>query len=332
MELSLLGWTDDRRAQLPAGLEPARVAVDHSVGFVVYTASGERAVQLRGKLREDRPAVGDWVGIADGAIAAVLPRTSLFARKVPGEATRPQAVAANVDFVLVCTAVGRDFSPRRIERYVALAYESGASPIVVLTKTDLAEDLGADLEAAQAAAPGADAHAVSRDSGFEALRAYAGGGRTLALLGSSGVGKSTIVNGLLGEAAQAVREVRKGDDKGRHTTTARHLFVLPEGGCVIDTPGMRELQLWDADLDSTFPDIVALAAACRFGDCTHRHEPGCAVQAGADPERLESYLKLSAELAALEARKSPKAAKERKAAARAGSKALRARLKDKGRS
>lgn len=328
MDLTLFGWTPALAAQLPPGLEAARVTADHGAGFLVRTADGERAAALRGRLRSERPAVGDWVGLAGSAIAALLPRSSAFTRKEAGEAARPQVVAANVDFVLVCTAVGADFSARRLERYVALAYESRVAPVVVVTKADLGPP---PLDEARAAAPGAPVHAVTREGGFEALRAYASPGRTVALLGSSGVGKSTIVNALAGVDAQAVREVRAGDDKGRHTTTARQLFVLPGGGCVIDTPGMRELQLWDADLEQTFPDVEALAAACRFADCTHAREPGCAVREGIAPERLESYLKLAREVAALEARRSPAGRSERKAAGRAGSKALRSRLEDKGR-
>jgi ribosome biogenesis GTPase len=331
MQLTALGWTPARAAQLPAGLLPARVAADHSVGFVVLAESGELQVALRGKLRADRPAVGDWVGIAESAIAALLPRTSAFARKEAGERTRAQVVAANIDYVLVCTAVGADFSPRRIERYVALAYESGAAPVVVITKADLAGAMESHVAEAQGAAPGVPVHAVSVRTGFDELRQYAGAGSTLAMLGSSGVGKSTIVNALLGADIQPTRDVREGDDKGRHTTTARQLFVLDAGGCVIDTPGMRELQLWDADLSQAFPDIEALATQCRFADCTHAHEPGCAVREGADPERLESYLKLAAELASLEQRKTAAGRADRKSLERAGAKALRSRLKEKGR-
>jgi ribosome biogenesis GTPase len=332
VDLSLLGWTDERAAQLPPGLHAARVSQEHKGGYVVIAAAGELQAPLRKKLRGDPPAVGDWVGVSEsGAIEAVLPRTSAFARKVAGDETRAQVAAANVDFVFLCTAVGGDFSPRRLERYAALAWQSGATPVVLLTKADLAADLAADLDLAQAAVPGADALAVSVEDGFGAVAAYAAGGRTLALLGSSGVGKSTIVNALLGAEAQAVSEVRAGDDKGRHTTSSRELFPLAGGGCIIDTPGMRELQLWDADLAQAFPEIAELAKSCRFGDCTHDHEPGCAVRDAVDPARLASWLKLASELDVLEARRTAAGRVERKAADRMGSKALRARLRDKGR-
>ena len=332
MDLSLLGWTDDRAAQLPPGLRAARVSEEHKGGYVVLTAAGELQAALRGKLRADPPAVGDWVGVSEsGAIEAVLPRTSALARKVAGDETRAQVAAANVDFVFLCTAVGGDLSPRRLERYAALAWQSGATPVVLLTKADLAADLAADLDVAQAAVPGSDALAVSVEEGFGAVAAYAAGGRTLALLGSSGVGKSTIVNALLGAEAQAVRAVRAGDDKGRHTTSSRALFPLTGGGCIIDTPGMRELQLWDANLEQAFPEIAQLARSCRFGDCTHDHEPGCAVRDAVDPARLASWLELATELDILEARRTAAGRTERKAADRIGSKALRARLRDKGR-
>ena len=332
MDLSLLGWTDDRAAQLPPGLRAARVSEEHKGGYVVLTAAGELQAALRGKLRADPPAVGDWVGVSEsGAIEAVLPRTSALARKVAGDETRAQVAAANVDFVFLCTAVGGDLSPRRLERYAALAWQSGATPVVLLTKADLAADLAADLDVAQAAVPGSDALAVSVEEGFGAVAAYAAGGRTLALLGSSGVGKSTIVNALLGAEAQAVRAVRAGDDKGRHTTSSRALFPLTGGGCIIDTPGMRELQLWDANLEQAFPEIAQLARSCRFGDCTHDHEPGCAVRDAVDPARLASWLELATELDILEARRTAAGRTERKGADRIGSKALRARLRDKGR-
>jgi ribosome biogenesis GTPase / thiamine phosphate phosphatase len=293
------------------GLVAARVATQHRGGFELLGEDGERAGVPAGTLQA-LPAVGDWVAAAPlrdeqkAVIEAVLPRRTAFTRSDPWSDAE-EVVAANVDTVLVMTAVGRDFSPRRLERYVAAAHESGAEPVVLVNKADLEPETSA-LEQARAAAPGVPVHLLSAKSGagLEQLERYLAYGRTVALLGSSGVGKSTLANRLAGTDL-ATGEVRE-DERGRHTTTRRQLVPLPGGGLLLDTPGLRELQLSGADLDETFPEITALAAECRFRDCSHTHEPGCAVRAAVEAgelprERLESYVKLAAELAELEERR-----------------------------
>jgi ribosome biogenesis GTPase len=255
--------------------------------------------------------VGDWVAAAlvageeKAVIEALLPRRTAFTRSDPWSDAE-EVVAANVDTVLVVTAVGRDFSPRRLERYLAAAHESGADPVVLVNKADLADS--PPVDEARAAAPGVPVHVVSAKTGagLEQLEPYLGPGRTVALLGSSGVGKSTLANRLAGTDL-ATGEVRE-DERGRHTTTRRQLVLLPAGGLLLDTPGLRELQLSGADLDETFPEIAELASQCRFRNCSHSHEPGCAVLAAVEagdlpPERHASYVKLAAELAELEERR-----------------------------
>jgi len=347
-----LGWTTRLERAFArhrtAGLEPARVAVEHKSLYVLYTARGEVQATLAGRLRRtaaaksDRPAVGDWVAVrvpASGraTIHAVLPRAGAFVRKAAGRGTEEQVVAANVDTVFVVAAVDGGVNARRLERYLALAWESGAQPVLVLSKADL-EQRAADTDAIVAGvALGVPTHRVSAvtGAGLADLLGHLADGRTVALLGSSGVGKSTLVNALLGSARQAVAAVRA-DGKGRHTTPRRELIPLPEGGLLLDTPGMRELQMWEADagLAEAFKDIGMLAPECRFRDCGHDGEPGCAVAAavaaGTLPaERLASFRKLQAELRHLEARMDPRVAAARKRTARVAGKALNARLKGK---
>lgn len=250
-------------------------------------------------------------------IHGILPRTSKFSRKQAGFVTDEQIVAANVDTVFLVAALNQDFNVRRLERYLILAWESGANPVIVLTKADLCGEGERREKVAEAeqAAMGVPVHMISAaiGEGLGSLAPYFGEGQTVALLGSSGVGKSTLVNALYGEAIMNVKEIREDDDKGRHTTTHRELVPLPGGGVLIDTPGMRELQLWHAEegLGQGFRDVEQLAAGCRFDDCGHGNEPGCAVQealrSGALPaDRYDSYLKLQRELAYL-ARKEDKA-------------------------
>ena len=350
--LAALGWDADFARDFAPyqaqGRTPARVVAEHRGRYVVAAEDGERAASLAGRLRhrargrEDLPATGDWVALGTGddgaaAIHAVLPRRSAFVRKAAGETTEAQVMAANVDAALIATALPADLSERRIERYLAMAWESGAVPVVVLTKADLAEDVESALRAVRGVAPGVDVVAVSSVSGegVDALGRWLRPGRTAVLLGSSGVGKSTLANRLMDATTMRTSGVR-GDGRGRHTTTHRQLLRLAGGALLIDTPGLRELQLWTADtgLDATFADVEALANRCRFGDCGHGVEPGCAVRAAVesgalDPERLESWLRLRRELAWLATRQDQAAAAEERARVRGLSKAQRIHQRNK---
>jgi ribosome biogenesis GTPase len=258
--------------------------------------------------------VGDWVAYAGGLIHGVLPRRTAFVRRAAGNETVEQVLAANIDTVFLVMAFYRDLNPRRLERYLALAWESGADPAIVLTKLDLADDADAAITEIESVALGVPVHPVSAvtGEGLDELEPYLGPGRTVVLLGSSGVGKSTLVNALLGEERQATKEIRAFDGRGRHTTTARELIGLPGGGLVLDTPGMRELQLWEAaeGLIGTFGDIDELALTCRFSDCSHESEPGCAVRDAVDADRLESWRKLGRELRHLELKQDARARSE----------------------
>ena len=294
-------------------------------GEFVGVAGGR--LRHRAATRGGLPAVGDWVAMRPAShgpkatIVAVLPRRSAFVRKVAGAIVSEQVVAANVDTVFLVSGLDGDFNPRRIERYLVAAWESGAEPVVVLNKADLCDDVAARIRAVEDVAPGVPVRAVDtrRPDGLQPLTAHLETGRTVALLGSSGVGKSSIINRLLGEERLATREVRAGDDRGRHATTDRQLLALPGGALVIDTPGMRELQLWEAEssLEVAFEDISELAGSCRFRDCRHRDEPGCAVTSAAregslSTGRLESFHKLQAELDHLAVRRDARAQSEEK--------------------
>lgn len=333
-DLTALGWDETRAEQFEpqaaAGLIPGRVAVQHRGAYDVLTELGELRCDVAGRLYDesaspaDLPAVGDWVAVAarpgeaSGTVQAVLPRRTKFSRKTAWQAAEEQVLAANVDVVLIVTSLNEDLNLRRLERYLTLAWESGARPVFVLTKADLAEDVEAAVQEVEAIAFGVPVVAISSvtGAGLDALRSQLGAGVTAALLGSSGVGKSTLVNTFAGEDLLATREIRD-DGRGRHTTTRRELIQLPDGSLVIDTPGMREIQLWVADegLEEAFEDVTELFARCRFSDCSHDSEPGCAVkEAIADgrlsAERWESYLKLQRELAHLERRLDKRAAAE----------------------
>ena len=296
------------------GLTAARIVAQEKGRYDLLSAWGEAPGAVSGRFRHavqtvsKFPAVGDfvmtdWNPDGEAVIRHVLPRKSCLLRRAAGGTRQEQVVAANVDTVFLCMALDQDFNLRRLERYLALTWKSGASPVVVLTKADLCGNPAGRAAEASAAALGADVlvTCAREPDGWKQLLPWLGAGQTTAFLGSSGVGKSTLINCLLGEARQAAGDVR-GDGRGRHTTTRRALFRLPAGGLVIDTPGMRDLGLWDAGdgLDRTFSDVEALAARCRFRDCTHTGEPGCAVAYALETgslaaERWKSYQKLRAE-------------------------------------
>jgi len=336
-DLTAFGWDDALAEEFEphrrAGLIPGRVSIQHRGAYDVLTAEGELRCDVAGRLYDeaaspaDLPAVGDWVAVAArpeeaaGTVQAVLARRTKFSRKTAWQASEEQVLAANVDVALIVTSLNEDMNLRRLERYLTLAWESGATPVLVLTKADLADDVPAVVAEVESVAFGAAVHAISSvtGEGLDELRAHLRPGVTAALLGSSGVGKSTLVNTLAGEELLETREIRE-DGKGRHTTTRRELIQLPGGALVIDTPGMREVQLWIADdgLEEAFSDVTELFEHCRFSDCAHESEPGCAVKEAIAngtlaPERWESYLKLQRELAHLDRRLDKRAqAEERK--------------------
>lgn len=311
-DLGELGWTPALADALEAHQAPARVTAQHRGEYVAYAEHGELRVRLPGRFRHEGidVAVGDWVAVADDSVVgAVLPRRSAIVRNAAGQQTAVQTLAANVDLAFVVSSLGPDLEPRRIERYLVTTWESGATPEVVLTKADRFDDPWEMVAEVEAVAAGVPVHVVSAltGQGCDALRARILPGTTAVLLGSSGVGKSTLVNRWAGRELMATAETRADDDEGRHTTSHRELFQLPGGGMVIDTPGLRELQLWDVGEDAlgdAFSDVEELAGECRFNDCSHSQEPGCAVleavESGALPsDRFDSWRKLQKELLAI---------------------------------
>jgi ribosome biogenesis GTPase len=308
-DLGTLGWSPELADKLEPGLVPGRVVAAHRAAFDVQTATEVVRTRLPGRLMHEsvEVAVGDWVGLGDGLIRNVLPRRSALVRKSAGLTSESQTLAANVDVAFVVSSLGPELEPRRIERYLVTIWESGALPEVVLTKADRMDDPWPLVAEVEAVALGVPVHVVSAvtGQGVDGLRARIGEGVSAVLVGSSGVGKSTLVNRWVGRELMAVKETRADDDEGRHTTTHRELILLPGGGMVIDTPGIRELQLWDSGgLDEAFSDVEELAAECRFNDCSHNTEPGCAVKAALasgelSRERHASWLKLQRELHAI---------------------------------
>ena len=321
--LSSYGWSPalqhDFQPYADQGLVPARVVVQQRNLYRIITEGGEIEGRISGRFARDAeeggyPVTGDWVAVemkGDAAVIAhVLPRTTAFTRMAAGTAKDMQVVAANVDMALLAASLNADLNLRRLERYLATAYESGAAPVILLTKADACDDPDPLIASVEAVAFGVPVLAVSvrTGEGLEALSALLAPGKTAVLLGSSGVGKSTLVNALAGVEKMATREIREDDARGRHTTTHRELILLPSGALLLDTPGMRELALWDAEagLAAAFAESTAeierLAEGCRFRDCAHDREPGCAVQAAVangtlDPERWRSFQKLRREVA-----------------------------------
>ena len=359
--LEPLGWTpalDEAWATQPEGLVPGRVSLEHNHVYRVMTAEGEWLAETAGKIkfeaegRHELPGVGDWVGVRPdeggsghgegrALIRAILPRRSWFSRKAAGRGTTEQVLAANVDVVFLTFGLDVHVKERAIERYLVVARRSGARPVIVLNKADVSPDLDADVSEAVAVAGGAPVHAVraKEPGGVAPLEAYLGRGVTLAFLGPSGAGKSSITNALIGRELLATGEVRDWDGRGRHTSVHRELVVRERGGLIIDTPGMRELQLWGADdVVDTFADIAALAEGCKFRDCQHDREPGCAVKRAVedgalDAGRYAGFLKLQAEQAALERLVDERALIDAKRQGKIGSKALKShyKLRDKNR-
>jgi len=323
--LKQLGWETFYNEDIDTFIEDvntvARVFAEHKHIYKLYTEFGEVLGEISGNLRheatsqEDFPSVGDWVVISlriqesRATIHKVLPRKSKFSRKVAGVNTKEQIVASNIDTIFLVNALNKDFNVRRLERYLIMALESGADPVILLSKADLCVDLEEKLRETESVAMGVPIHIISASCaiGLDALNQYLEPGKTIALLGSSGVGKSTLLNYLAGKVVQETKEVRAYDDRGRHTSTSREMFILDSGAIMIDTPGMRELQLWGGSeaIGEAFEDIEGLATQCRFSDCKHKQEPGCAIKQAIedgliDEIRFKSYLTLQKEIKMIE--------------------------------
>lgn len=317
VNLYRLGLTDrfEQQAAMYEGLYLARISEQHKDMYVAITESGEVKAEVSGKMaftardNSHYPAIGDWVMVdraddsgGNAIIHHILHRKSVFERKAAGTSNQSQIIAANIDTIFICMSLNNNFNLRRLERYLSVAWDSMATPVVILTKSDLCDDISFKLSQVYAVALGVDVLVTTsmNDSGYSIIEQYVGNGKTVAFIGSSGVGKSTLINRLLGKDILATKEIDE-YDKGRHTTTYRQLFALPNGGVVIDTPGMRELQIESADLSKSFADVEELAHNCRFNDCSHQTEPGCAVREAIETgtlaaERFSSYKKLQTEM------------------------------------
>ena len=324
MDLKELGWNDFQKNhsenyQYNNALL-GRICSEYRNSYKIFSENGELTASISGKLRnncknlQDYPAVGDWVKFDlienenKAIIQSILPRKSKFSRKVAGDSTQEQIIATNIDTAFIVCALNYDFSLRRIERYLSLIWQSGSNPVIVLTKLDLCHDPASKLSEVQAIAFGVDIHLINNltNDGTEELYQYCRQGNTIVLLGSSGAGKTSLINNLLGDNKLKVQSLRKNIEKGKHTTTHRQMFFLPQGGLIIDTPGMRELQLWNAEegVSCCFDDIEMLAKNCRFNNCNHQNEPDCAVKealenGNLDVKRFENYIKIQKELAYL---------------------------------
>jgi ribosome biogenesis GTPase len=364
-QLQELGWDDEWARRFAEHAQPdtspARVTIEFNHIYRVVTAEGELQAQLSGRLRHqaagrhELAAVGDWVSVRQspneraGVIETILPRRTKFSRKAAGELTEEQVVAANIDTVFLVMGLDRDYNPRRLERYLLMSYESGARPVVILSKADLSDDVPERIREVEHVAPGVPVHATvavrrALESGsiiepdVAVVEQYLGVGRTGTLLGSSGAGKSTLINALVGEPVLKTAAVRASDSRGRHTTRHRQLIVLAGRGLLIDTPGMRELQLWDVTegAKDTFEDIDELAASCHFTNCRHKDEPRCAVKAAVEAatlpaDRLASYLKLQDELRELDAKRDARALIEEKRRGKTMGKSMKQFYKQRGR-
>lgn len=332
INLTVLGWNEDLEKEFAVYkdfCEAGRVAVEYKGLYKVYCESREVLAAVSGKMmysaaeRGDYPAVGDWVVLDRSAseedravIRGILTRKSKFSRKSVGNTVEEQIVAVNVDTLFICMSLNQNFNLRRLERFITMGWDSGATPVVLLTKSDLCDDIEEKLKETMETAIGVDVHCIScMDSSAAAVvRNYIKPGHTLAFLGSSGVGKSTIINRLLGEEKLDTQAISGMGDRGRHTTTNRELIVLPGGGIVIDTPGMREFHILDTEegISTAFEDIEGLAGNCKFSDCTHSTEPGCAVKEAIEngtlsEDRYNNYLKLKKEAEFIERKTNIKA-------------------------